>query len=136
MYNEQVRAGPQSTFELLLENEAEMDTSVQKLLKQMSGSQAWNAVDPADNDWYRYEYHRSRIGQAIFLEDLFWPTFIEREDLILRVHTDPASDLEESVRRFQEIGWTPLQIEYVLNHVHIADSFLGDPERDKVQTGA
>ena len=113
-----------------------IDTTVRELLEQMPGFQAWNAMFPEESDWYHYEYHRSRIGQAIYLSDLFWPTFIEREGLILRVKTDPSRDLEESIQRFREVGPTPQQIEYVLNHVHIADCFLGDAERDKVQPGA
>jgi hypothetical protein len=34
----------------------------------------------------------------------------------------------------QEAKWSPSDIEYMINHLHVSDLFLNDPDRDEIDS--
>jgi hypothetical protein len=74
---------------------------------------------------------RGNFRLAIGYASLFWPSFVQFEDYILT-----EGFAEADVRAFEsQDGASPKSVEWVINHVHIADiQHLGctDISRDKV----
>jgi len=89
---------------------------------------AWNNGKGIDLEaWVGWQGNfRLAIGYA----PIFWPKFVAFEDFILR---DGFSI--ESLRGFEaREGTTPKAVEWVMNHLHIADIHYGCPDisRDKL----
>jgi hypothetical protein len=83
-----------------------------------------------DADWSLYIAYIRRVDQVIALMDLFWPEFMIWENMLLRssVMPEEITQREEYITQFRELGWSDSDIEFVVNHVHIHDEFINDPD--------
>lgn len=95
-------------------------------LENTAGYHAWHGADPINNDWISYQAHLARADHAIYMAEFFWPTFEERDGLLLR-RTPFSKDRVLDMSKYA--GSSESQIEYMINHLHISDLFWGDPER-------
>jgi hypothetical protein len=102
-------------------------------LKLIPAFQRWKNGVPNDqkDDWQSYWAYIGRIDTAICLLDILWPEFVQKEGLFLRRSALPY-DWEQFIQQAQRANWSPSEIEYVINHVHITDLFLNDPDRDQI----
>jgi hypothetical protein len=103
------------------------------LLEFTPAFQQWNATSgTADQEsWGNYQAYIMRVDLALCMIDVLWPDFIVRENLILREANIPQ-DWEKFVSEARSANWTSSDIEYVVNHIHVSDLFLNDPDRDRV----
>jgi hypothetical protein len=95
--------------------------------------QRWNDKVPVTqvDDWIGYRAYTARVDQALCFIDRLWPEFVEVEGLVLRKNAIPK-DWNEYVRQAREKNLTSRNIEYLINHLHVSDMFLNDPDRDNV----
>ncbi len=105
-----------------------------KYLEKTPAWKRWNESVPINqkDDWQSYQSYWARVDQTLTLLDILWPQFIEREGRILR-----KSALPENWPQFRceakKSSWSDSDIEYVINHVHVADLFLNDPDYDQIE---
>jgi hypothetical protein len=78
-----------------------------------------------------YTAYLARVDQMLCYIALLYPTFVLQDDLVLRADQIP-DDWETFVRQAQEARWSHQDIEYIVNHLHITDLFLNDPDRDAI----
>ena len=83
----------------------------------------------------RYRAATARVDQALLAASFFWPEFVGVDGLILNTDHLP-DDRKGYVSDLRAQGWTDSQIEYVVNHVHLLDVFLDDPDRDAIGSEA
>ena len=83
------------------------------------------------NSWRSYQDYFTRVDQVLCLLDIVWPEFEERDGMILRMSNMP-DDWFQFKQQADQSGWSKSEMEYVINHLHIADLFLNDPDRDKI----
>ncbi len=74
-----------------------------------------------------------RLTHLLFAVDILWPEFVEVEQYILRRQAIPT-DWERFKREASAANWSDREVEYVINHTHISDLFLNDPDIDEVDT--
>jgi hypothetical protein len=95
--------------------------------------QRWCANVPPDScDVASYTAYVARVDHMLCYINILYPTFVRRGDLVLRSEGIP-DDWSDFMRQAQEAQWSGSDIEYVINHVHITDLFLNDPDRDAIQ---
>ena len=87
----------------------------------------WNDNVPVSqqDDWKSYASWKARVDQLL--------CFIEKEGLILRksaVRDDQKWRALLCSARAE--NWSASNIEYVVNHIHIADLFPNDPDADQI----
>jgi hypothetical protein len=104
-----------------------------KYFRQIPAFQHWNNNAPISqrDDWKSYQAFRARVDQLLCFIDILWPEFIERNNFILRRGNVPK-DWEQFIRKAQESNWSHLDIEYTINHVHINDLFINDPDLNQI----
>lgn len=82
-------------------------------------------------DLESWVYCEGRFALAVGYSAIFWPEFVQFESYILR-----KGFSESSLREFEkQNGATPKSVEWVMNHLHIADiqhSECADLSRDKI----
>ena len=86
--------------------------------------------DTEDLAW-DYLYANLRVDKFLLVLDVVWPNFIRKEQYILResaIPTDWDNFKEEALRA----NWNSSGIEYVVNHLRVADLFINDPDVDLV----
>jgi hypothetical protein len=93
----------------------------------------WNKLVPETqkDDLKSFQSYIVRLDQALCLSDLLWPDFIEEDGLLLRLSAMP-DDWDEYLHEARSSNWSDSDIEYVINHVHIYDVFINDPDRDEI----
>lgn len=109
--------------------------SLLKYLWLTPAFQRWIAPwkeNPPPNLEEMYRSHTARADQFLCVLAVAWPEFIEKEGMILRKlpFMDDEEQWQERMRDFRAAGYADTQIEYVLNHIHISDAILNDPDRD------
>ena len=89
--------------------------------------QAWN--DGAGIDLDGWLSGSGSFSLAVGYASVFCPEFVEFEDYIL-IGTEIDADGIRAIRSFEDNGKsTPRSVEWVLNHLHIADiQYLGCPD--------
>jgi hypothetical protein len=89
---------------------------------------AWNNGDGIDLEtWIACE---GRFSLAVGYASIFWPAFTLFEGCIL-----PHGVSEDALRGFEQNGTSRKSVEWVMNHVHIADIHrrgCGDISKDKL----
>ena len=96
----------------------------------------WKVANSHHDDWGVYEAYEqinARMSTMMYALDLLWPNFIEHDGLLLRDATGKSSgDWDTYLEQFRTLNWTNDQIEYVVNHVHLPDRFMADPNWGKI----
>jgi len=96
--------------------------------------QIWCKSMPADQcDVLSYTSYLARVDQFICYIDIMWPEFIEKEGLILRSTSIPE-DWDSFVQQAKDANWSERDVEYIINHLHITDLFINDPDRDGIDS--
>lgn len=75
-------------------------------------------------------YH-ARVYQLLMYIDVLLPDFIEKDGYVVRVSAIPENwdlFLEEA----NAAHWGKRDVEYALNHIHVKDLFLNDPDIDTI----
>lgn len=104
------------------------------LLQLTPAFQRWcQSVSPEVCNLPSYSAYVSRVDHLLCYLDIVWPDFDKRDGLILRRSNIPE-DWPAFQAQAQQAAWSPQQIEYVINHVHVMDLFLNDPDRDQIPT--
>jgi hypothetical protein len=107
-----------------------------KLLENLPAFQRWFAerktIESFDESLHTYRAFFAQFDQLIFFLDILWPNFIEIEGVILREGHIP-DNLQEVILRFASEGKPLASVEYLYNHIHIADICLNDPDRRNIQ---
>lgn len=95
--------------------------------------QRWNAGVPRNqqNDWQSYQAYLRRVDQFLGSLELLWPEFTIQDGFVLRVNNIPHN-WQLFMNQAQEARWSPEDIEYVINHIHLYDVFMNDPDRDQI----
>ena len=108
-----------------------------KYYMQLPSFKMWAGEREGDieSQWRLFKSSIRRIDQAFSLTDLLWPNFIIWEGLLLRSASLPE-DIAGYISEFRDKGFSDSQIEYAINHVHLADQFINDPDRDNVGNDA
>lgn len=93
----------------------------------------WNKGGRVEDSgkWASYQVYSTRVDQMLCYIDLLWPEFIETDDLILRKGAIPE-DWARFIEAARTANWSLSDIEYVVNHLHLSDVFLNDPDRDSI----
>jgi hypothetical protein len=95
--------------------------------------QRWCATVPIESrDSMSYTAYVARVDHMLCYLNILYPTFIVKGELVLRSDNIP-DDWGEFMRQVNEAKWSNEDIEYVINHAHITDFFLNDPDRDTIQ---
>lgn len=92
--------------------------------------QQWQHINQI-TDIYFYRNIHLRVEQMLFCLSFISPKFLEYEGLILREEVIPENWIDFK-QQAQNNQWKKSDVEYVLNHLHISDIFLNDPDRDKI----
>ena len=87
----------------------------------------WNSKSPLD--WKSYQNAIGRFDSFLCSINILQPFFIEYQGMIL--NTFNIDDLQKSVDKLRKVYSDP-QIEYLINHIHIGDLFLNDPDSDTI----
>jgi len=90
----------------------------------------WNNGDGIDvQSWISCS---GNFQLAIGYSTIFWPRFIEYEDLILFAGETPIEIIKESVDSFRKQGCDRKSLEAVMNHAHLRDfHYAGCPDATK-----
>ncbi|MCP4371014.1 MAG: hypothetical protein GY797_23310 [Deltaproteobacteria bacterium] len=104
-----------------------------KYLELIPDFQKWMEVSTASSkdDWQAYQFFILRVAQMVCQIDIVWPEFVEKEGLFLRKSNIPSDWVEFKIQA-EKAGWSESDMEYAINHVHVADLFFNDPDRDKI----
>lgn len=94
--------------------------------------QQWQQAVDKDEAWRSFQYYTARVDQMFSFLDILWPEFIEFDGLILRRNSIPT-DWNTFQEQAQKAKWSLSDIEYIINHFHIMDLFLNDPDRDAIE---
>ncbi len=110
-------------------------TALPEYLKLIPAFQSWSEQVPPSQklDWKSYQSYIVRIDQSICILDLFWPEFVEKDGFILRKSSIP-NDWKKFKLEAEKADWSHSDIEYIINHLNVADFFLNDPDRDKIDS--
>jgi hypothetical protein len=81
------------------------------------------------SDVQGYQAYLARVDTLLGMLDVVWPDFIEQDGLVLRRSATPQ-DWEVFKAEAAAAHWSETDMEYVINHLHIPDLFLNDPDRD------
>lgn len=71
-------------------------------------------------------YFNHRVANVLCAVAIFWPKFVIKDGLLLRQDAIPQ-DWDDFMADATRANWSSSQIEYVLNHIHLSDLFLSDP---------
>lgn len=94
--------------------------------------QRWCAHAPLESrNVASYMAYLARVDHLLCYLTIFYPTFVIVDDLILRADAVP-DNWDEFMRQARVARWLPREIEYVINHLHVTDIFLNDPDRDAI----
>lgn len=104
---------------------------MEKYLPRVPAFQKWQEAMPQTNDSQGFQFFTARVDQMICFADVFWPEFVEQDGLILRKSNVP-DDWNDYVAKAQKANWSASDYEYIINHLHIMDLFINDPDRDNI----
>lgn len=69
-----------------------------------------------------------KIAHLIMTIDLIDPKFIEKDNMVLRIKNLPEN-IDDYLNDLKEKqAWSPRQIEYAVNHLHLEDYFFNDED--------
>lgn len=103
-----------------------------KYLMMTPAYQKWcRSVSSDQCDMVGYTSYLMRVDRMICVIDILWPDFIEKDGLVLRSSHIP-DNWDSFMEQSRKANWSSQQIEYVINHLHLEDIFLNDPDRDKI----
>jgi hypothetical protein len=107
-----------------------------KYLQLTPAFQRWREAVPASqrDDEQAYAAYVARVDHWLCLLDVLWPKFIEVDGLVLRASDRLQNQREQNrlLHPMRALEWSDSDIEYVINHVHVPDLFLSDPDRDQI----
>lgn len=75
-------------------------------------------------------YH-ARVYQLLMYIDVLIPDFIEKDGYVLRVSAIPE-DWDLFLGEAKDANWEKSSVEYAINHIHVKDLFLNDPDVDTI----
>jgi len=94
--------------------------------------QRWCMHAPSESrDLASYTAHLARVDHLLCYLSILYPTFVSVDDLILRADALP-DDWNAFMSQARAAHWSPRQIEYIINHLHVCDVFLNDPDYDAI----
>ncbi len=102
-------------------------------LQKTPAFQRWSGSTPGEsqNDWQSYQAFIMRMDLLLCAADLLWPEFILKDNLILRKSRLP-DEWDKFVAQAKEANWLEADMEYMINHIHISDIILNDPDREQI----
>ena len=94
--------------------------------------QRWCMHAPSESrDLASYTAHLARVDHLLCYLSILYPTFVSVDDLILRADALP-DDWNAFMSQARAAHWSPRQLEYIINHLHVGDVFLNDPDYDAI----
>ncbi len=105
---------------------------VARYLALVPDFQPWRERRGDSGDWRGYQAYVARVGHVLAVLPYLWPPFVEIEGLVLNRDHLPREDRHAYLQQFRDRGASDGEIEYIVNHVHVPDMFLNDPDRDAV----
>lgn len=80
-----------------------------------------------ESEWSNYRAYSFRVDHLLMALEILCPEFVVKDSFVLRKNNIP-DDWEKFLSDSREANWSSSDIEYVLNHLHIADCFPNDPD--------
>ncbi len=91
----------------------------------------WKKSFTGDDDWQAFQSYISRVHHVVSSLEFLWPEFVDVDGLVLNKSRLPQHH-QRYIQQFRAQGWSDSDIENVINHIHVADLFLNDPDRDEI----
>ena len=102
-------------------------------LKLTPAYQKWcKQVSSDARDMVSYTAYLARVDHLLCYMSILYPTFVNKDDFVFRKDSIP-NDWDGFMNQARAGKWSKREIEYMVNHLHVTDLFINDPDVDNIQ---